>query len=101
MTDPKTTFETLEQATSEKDELLGTLRERARKKIHLLAQLGYRPDSEQAASEFLMEHVGADSMLMERWQSAQQRLSECQREWPYPGSPATPPVARIGHYPWR
>lgn len=71
-------MEALEQATSEKDELLGELRERARKKIHLLAQLGYRPDSGKAASEFLMEQAGADSTLMERWQSAQQQLSECQ-----------------------
>ena len=69
---------TLEQATSEKNDLLDALRDRARKKIHLLAQLGYHPDSGQAASEFLMEHLGADSTLMERWRSAQQQLSECQ-----------------------
>ncbi|MGM0451117.1 MAG: flagella synthesis protein FlgN [Pseudomonadota bacterium] len=68
----------LEEATREKDELLGALRERARKKIHVLAQLGYRPDGGKTASEFMVEQVGSDSKLMERWQSAQQQLSECQ-----------------------
>ncbi len=71
-------METLERATSEKNDLLSALRERARKKIHLLAQLGYRPDSGQAASTFLREKAGADSSIMERWHSAQKQLSECQ-----------------------
>lgn len=71
-------MEALEKASSEKDELLGALRERAREKIHALAQLGYRPDSGKAASEFLMEQVGAASPLVERWQSAREKLSECQ-----------------------
>lgn len=71
-------MEQLQQATAEKDELLGALRERAKRKIHLLAQLGYRPDRKHAASEFLREQAGADSSLMERWHSAQQKLAECQ-----------------------
>ena len=68
----------LEQATSEKNELLDALRERAKQKIHLLAQLGYRPDSGQAVSDFLRDQAGADSLLMQRWEAAQKQLNECQ-----------------------
>ena len=71
-------METLEQATREKDDLLSALRERAREKIHLLVQLGYRPNSGQSASDFLREQAGTDSSLIKRWHSAQKQLSHCQ-----------------------
>lgn len=71
-------MEQLEQATSEKNGLLDALRDRAKQKIRLLAQLGYRPDSGRAVSDFLREQAGADSALMKRWEAAQERLSECQ-----------------------
>lgn len=68
----------LEQATSEKNELLDALRDRAKQKIRVLARMGYRPDSGQAISAFLREQAGAQSTLMERWEGAQKRLNECQ-----------------------
>ncbi|MEQ6884885.1 flagellar protein FlgN [Salicola sp. Rm-C-2C1-2] len=71
-------MEQLEQATSEKNELLDALRDRAKQKIRLLAQIGYHPDSGQAVSDFLRDQAGADSALMERWEAAQKQLSECQ-----------------------
>ncbi|XOZ34307.1 flagella synthesis protein FlgN [Halomonadaceae bacterium KBTZ08] len=68
----------LEQATREKNELLDALRDRAKQKIRVLAQLGYRPDSGQAISDFLRNQAGAQSTLMKRWEEAQQQLGECQ-----------------------
>ena len=67
----------LEQATNEKDELLKAVRERARRKIRLLAQLGYSPDSGESPGTFL-ERVCADAGLIEQWHSTRKRLEHCQ-----------------------
>lgn len=72
-------METLEQATAEKDAILKAIRERAKRKIHLLAELGYRPHSEQAPSEFL-QNLSGDEVLIERWHNAQQQLARCQHK---------------------
>lgn len=68
---------TLENATNEKDELLKAIRERAKRKIRLLTQLGYRPDSVESPSLFL-ERISGDASLMERWRRAQKQLEHCQ-----------------------
>lgn len=69
----------LENATSEKDALLKAIRERAKRKIRLLVDLGYRPDSGQAPSEFLRE-ISNDQELLARWEQAQTQLDQCQRK---------------------
>lgn len=69
----------LESATSEKDSLLNAIRERAKRKIRLLVELGYHPDSGQAASAFLRENAN-DPELLERWERAQAQLDRCQQK---------------------
>lgn len=69
----------LENATSEKDTILQAVRERAKRKIRLLVELGYRPDSGQAPSVFLKQ-VSSDDDLIGRWESAQSYLERCQQK---------------------
>lgn len=69
----------LENATSEKDEILQAIRERAKRKIRLLVDLGYRPDSGQVPSQFLKQ-ISGDDDLIQRWESAQAQLERCQQK---------------------
>ena len=71
-------MEHLDQAREQKDELLKAIRERAKRKIHILVNMGYRPDSGRAASAFLREETG-DEGLITAWQEAQKKLEACQR----------------------
>jgi len=74
----KNTSEALESATREKNALLEQLRERARQKVHLLVDLGYRPD--KGAPSAFLEHNGAPARMLELWHRAQSRLEDCQRQ---------------------
>ena len=69
----------LENATAQKDEILQAIRERAKRKIRLLVELGYRPDSGQAPSLFLKQ-ISDDDDLIERWKRAQDQLEHCQQK---------------------
>ena len=69
----------LESAASEKDEILQAIRERAKRKIRLLVELGYRPDSGQPPSLFLTQ-ISGDGELIQRWERAQGQLEHCQQK---------------------
>lgn len=66
----------LEALTQDKNALLQQIRERAKQKIHLLVQMGFRPDSGQP-SQFIKASGMAD--LIEHWSQAEQRLQECHK----------------------
>ncbi len=71
-------MEGLDEARVQKDDLLKAIRERAKRKIHILVNLGYRPDSGRSASGFLQEETG-DEGLISTWLEAQEKLETCQR----------------------
>lgn len=66
----------LEGLTRDKNALLQSVRERAKQKIHLLVQMGFRPDSGQP-SQFIRASGMTD--LVDLWKSAEQSLQECHR----------------------
>ena len=61
--------------TSEKNDLLGAIRERAKQKIRTLVQMGYRPESGEP-SRFIRSAGLSD--LFQLWQEADQKLRACQ-----------------------
>ncbi|MFV8570727.1 flagella synthesis protein FlgN [Marinobacter sp. SBS5] len=65
----------LQELTQEKNQILGAIRDRARQKIHLLVNMGYRPDSGEP-SRFIQ--AGGMSDLHQLWKAADQKLRECQ-----------------------
>lgn len=69
-------LETLQRIHPEKHTCLEQLRHSARQKVHLLVQMGFRPDSGIETSQFI-QSLGKNA-LTERWQQAHQALAECQ-----------------------
>lgn len=65
----------LQDITSQKNALLGEIRERAKQKIRLLVSLGYRPDAGEP-SRFIRASGQTD--LFKLWQTADQKLRACQ-----------------------
>ncbi|MDX1458178.1 MAG: flagellar protein FlgN [Marinobacter sp.] len=65
----------LEPITQQKDALLGRLRERAKQKIHLLVEMGYRPDRGDP-SRFIASSGIQD--LVAPWHEAETKLKTCQ-----------------------
>lgn len=65
----------LEPLANQKGELLSRIRESARQKIHLLVQIGFRPD--QGEPSKFIQSLG-DAALLARWQDAHQALVDCQ-----------------------
>lgn len=65
----------LETLTSEKNTLLGQIRERAKQKIRLLVAMGFRPES-GAPSRFIRSAGLSDVYIL--WEDADQRLKKCQ-----------------------
>lgn len=66
----------LEALTNEKNALLQSVRERARQKIHLLVEIGYRPDQGNP-SRFIQSSGLLE--LIEPWSTAETRLKECHK----------------------
>ncbi|MFE8069679.1 flagellar protein FlgN [Marinobacteraceae bacterium S3BR75-40.1] len=66
----------LAQSTELKNQLLDRLRERAKKKVHVLVKMGYRPDQGKP-SEFL-RRAALEPELQNLWQKAQDQLKHCQ-----------------------
>ncbi|MFW5825597.1 MAG: flagella synthesis protein FlgN [Marinobacter sp.] len=64
----------IEPLTGEKDVLLGEIRERARRKVHLLVEMGFRPDQGHP-SRFI--RAAGLTELYQSWESAQAALAEC------------------------
>lgn len=64
----------LERLTEEKNEILKTVRERARRKIHLLVEMGFQPKNSNP-SQFIRA-AGLDE-LAQLWSDAQARLRDC------------------------
>ncbi|QBM16830.1 hypothetical protein MARI_09260 [Marinobacter sp. JH2] len=65
----------LHELTEEKNQILGTIRDRARQKIHHLVDMGYRPDAGEP-SRFI--RAGGMDDLYQLWKAADQKLRECQ-----------------------
>lgn len=65
----------LQSLTQAKNQLLGAIRERARQKIRLLVQMGYRPENGEP-SRFI-QSAGLTELVW-RWQEADQKLRACQ-----------------------
>lgn len=65
----------LQDITSQKNQILEGVRERARKKIHLLVDIGYRPNAGDP-SRFIRA-AGMDD-LHQLWKEADTRLRKCQ-----------------------
>lgn len=59
----------------EKSACLDRLRDSARQKVHLLVQMGFRPDSGDTSG--FIRGLG-DERLTQRWHQAQESLKECQ-----------------------
>ena len=68
----------LSALSEEKNRLLETLRQSARRKVHLLVEMGFRPN-QGVPSQFLREN-GASDALLGLWQKAQTGLEICQRK---------------------
>lgn len=64
----------IEPLTGRKNGLLGEIRERARQKVHLLVEMGYRPDQGQP-SRFIRS--AGLTELYQTWEAAQSVLAEC------------------------
>lgn len=64
----------IEPLTAEKNTLLGEIRERARQKVHLLVEMGYRPD--QGHPSRFIRSAGLTE-LHQSWENAQAALAEC------------------------
>ncbi len=65
----------LEPITQQKDALLKTLRDRAKQKIHLLVEMGYRPNS-GTPSQFIL--ASGMEALISPWTEAERKLKTCQ-----------------------
>ena len=65
----------LQELTEEKNRILGAIRDRARQKIHLLVDIGFRPDTGEP-SRFIRA-AGMDD-LYQLWKTADHKLRECQ-----------------------
>lgn len=65
----------LDALTKEKNEILSSVRERAKQKIRTLVQMGYRPESGEP-SRFIRSAGFAD--LYQVWQEADEKLRACQ-----------------------
>lgn len=65
----------LEPLTNRKNDLLNRIRESARQKIHLLVQIGFRPD--QGEPSRFIASLGDEGLLI-CWQGAHQALVDCQ-----------------------
>ena len=65
----------LESITVQKNDLLNRIRESARQKIHLLVQMGFRPDQGEP-SQFI-QSLGDESLSV-CWEGAHQALLDCQ-----------------------
>ncbi|MBB5320404.1 flagella synthesis protein FlgN [Marinobacter oulmenensis] len=65
----------LQGITSEKNAILEAIRERAKRKIHLLVSMGYKPTA-GAPSRFIRA-AGMDD-LYQLWQQADEKLRACQ-----------------------
>ena len=64
----------IEPLTEKKNTLLASIRERARQKVHLLVDMGFRPDQGHP-SRFIRSAGLTD--LYQCWESAQGMLAEC------------------------
>lgn len=64
----------LEPLTQQKNDLLGQIRERAKRKIHLLVEMGYRPNS-GSPSRFIQSSGVED--LIKPWQAAEDAMAAC------------------------
>lgn len=68
-------IEPLQVITSQKDTILGEIRERAKQKIRLLVGMGYRPDAGEP-SRFI--RAGGMDELYQLWKAADDKLRLCQ-----------------------
>ncbi|MFC4258953.1 flagella synthesis protein FlgN [Marinobacter lacisalsi] len=64
----------IEPLTETKNTLLSAVRDRARQKVHLLVEMGFRPD--QGHPSRFIRSAGLTE-LYQRWESAQATLAEC------------------------
>lgn len=64
----------IEPLTERKNTLLAAIRDRARQKVHLLVEMGYRPDHGHP-SRFIRS--AGLTELYQRWESAQTALADC------------------------
>ncbi|SES65787.1 flagella synthesis protein FlgN [Marinobacter segnicrescens] len=64
----------IEPVTSRKNALLGDIRERARQKVHLLVEMGFRPD--QGHPSRFIRSAGLTE-LYQSWEAAQSVLARC------------------------
>lgn len=74
----KNSAESLNELSETKNQLLEALRQRARQKVRLLVEMGFRPD-QGASSEFL-SGKDVDPAIQNLWQKAQTGLEICQRQ---------------------
>ncbi|GGC77730.1 flagella synthesis protein FlgN [Marinobacter halophilus] len=65
----------LQGITTEKNAILGEIRERAKQKIRLLVSIGYRPDAGEP-SRFI--RASGEEDLYQLWKAAEQKLRTCQ-----------------------
>lgn len=73
---PTSDMQQLQLMTDEKNALLEHIRERAKRKIHALVALGFRPDS-GTPSRFIAA-CGCPELLS-LWEQAEQHLQQCQQ----------------------
>lgn len=64
----------IQPLTERKNTLLSAIRDRARQKVHLLVEMGFRPDHGHP-SRFIRS--AGMTELYERWESAQAALADC------------------------
>ncbi|GGY66763.1 flagella synthesis protein FlgN [Marinobacter zhanjiangensis] len=64
----------IEPLTEQKNTLLTAIRDRARQKVHLLVEMGFRPD--QGHPSRFIRSAGLTE-LYQRWESAQASLADC------------------------
>ena len=64
----------IEPLTEKKNALLSAIRDRARQKVHLLVEMGFRPD--QGHPSRFIRSAGLTG-LYESWESAQAALADC------------------------
>lgn len=64
----------IEPLTEQKNTLLTAIRDRARQKVHLLVEMGFRPD--QGHPSRFIRSAGLTE-LCQRWESAQASLADC------------------------
>ncbi|TVP58071.1 MAG: flagellar protein FlgN [Halomonadaceae bacterium] len=70
--------DSLTALSSEKEQLLAALRQRARQKVRLLVELGFRPDLGSPSAFLVKQAVSPE--LLGLWQKAQTGLEICQRQ---------------------